>query len=125
MRPRLLVALLALSALAGLAGTAQADYRHGNTWMDTTTHAQKVVLENQRFRGYETNYVWLRPTYVKCTGDRSGDYPINRGRGMYHHMRCGAVLADGSVVAFFDYWPTGRPELAYRTSDLEFRRVPR
>lgn len=119
-----LIAALAVASAALLPASASADYRSGNYWQDSTPHAQRMLVHYQRFKGAETGGVWLRVIYAKCHGDRSGDYPYNAGRGLYHHMSCGAVLTGSRVVAFFGYWATGQDDFSYRTSDLSFQRVP-
>lgn len=108
-----------LALLLALPATASADYRNGNSWVATTPNAQHALVKYQRLRSPETGNAFRHVTYAKCVGDRSGDYPINRGRGMYHHMHCGVVVAGGYVFSL-DFWATGEENWQYRASDIHF-----
>lgn len=116
---RKLVYTLALAIGLLLPVAARADYRYGNHWVASPSLLRQQMLQNaQRFRGPETGWAWHRINFVRCTGDRTGEFDINRARGFYHHFWCAASMYGMQrYYVTFDAWWTGRS--TYRTSDIE------
>jgi hypothetical protein len=117
-------AILTAACIVPQAGkAASADYRDSNPWVQSVPQAKIILLgaNGRRFKGPATGMRWMNLRSVKCQGDASGDYPVNRGRGAYHHMWCAGWLYP-SVVVLFEYWPTGQRPSDYRVSDIQIFR---
>jgi hypothetical protein len=79
-----------------LASASYADFRADNYWMTGKSLAEKNLR------------VYANATWATCGGDFSGDYAVNRARGLYHHFVCGATVR-GHPGGFFglDLWVIG------------------
>jgi hypothetical protein len=102
-----------------LPAAASADYRYDNRWMVTSPGAQESLV---KYYGVYVDGVRYKVIAAKCTGDSSGDFAVNRGRGMYHRLICGVALRGTSTGAGLVFWQTGRGAYDYRTSDVSIYR---
>lgn len=110
--------VVTVCGLAFFAGQAHADYRSGNSWMAATPGMQAAIAKNSSFRGYATGYVYKDARRVKCVGDRTGQYEVDRAHGYYHHFWCWATLWDTNAWVLFDAWQIGSASSNFRLSDV-------
>jgi hypothetical protein len=103
-------ALAAIVATLLFAVPANADFRTGNHWMSSRPAAERFLR------------VSVHATYAVCRGDSSGDYDINRGRGLYHHFGC-ALTVPGHPGGFFgvQLWVIGQDgNKNFRTTNISW-----
>lgn len=114
---RTMIALVAVAALA-LPSVASADFKTGNSWMQTPKGAADAMVNGGYvFFGGELPAGNHKVTYVRCKGDLS---MTRTAAGSYHHMRCGATLRGTSYVALFDFWQVGDGKKNFRVTNLAY-----
>jgi hypothetical protein len=109
------VTIFALALCAALPVAAQADFRTGNTWMQTPKSLAgtvKLATFNKDGRAYTSSY-------VICKGDLDSRYSRS-ARGFYHHMFCAAVLRGSDYFASFEAWQIGPNKENYRVTNLKY-----
>jgi hypothetical protein len=111
-------ALVATVCALALAAPAQADFRTDNTWIASTPYLQRAIVKWSNFRGPATGGVYKRVRAVKCAGDSSGRYEIDRAHGYYHHFFCGVTLWDTRATALFEAWQIGPGQRNFRITNL-------